>query len=246
MRAQIMILGTYHMHNPRADVLNLDVLDVLTDQRQAEIEGVVSQLEKFKPTKIAIEITPDDDTMNTLNTHYQQYLEGNYQLRGNEIEQIAFRLAAAMGHSKLYPTDYRNDFDFQAVEEYARANAQEKVMEESMAQARETMDKLNQLMKTATVAQILLHLNQPELLQQNHAPYMRLLGVGQGTEYIGTDLVVNWYERNLKIFTNVVRLIEPGDRIIVLFGGGHCPLLKQFVKDASDLELVEPSDYLSV
>ena len=36
--SKIMILGTYHMDNPRLDTVNLDADDVLSTRRQAEID----------------------------------------------------------------------------------------------------------------------------------------------------------------------------------------------------------------
>ena len=48
----LMILGSYHMHNPGKDLVNFEADDVLAPKRQAEIKQLVRQLKKFKPTKV--------------------------------------------------------------------------------------------------------------------------------------------------------------------------------------------------
>jgi hypothetical protein len=56
-RAEILILGTYHMANPGHDILNMSADDVLSPKRQAEIGELLEALKRFKPTKIAMEST---------------------------------------------------------------------------------------------------------------------------------------------------------------------------------------------
>ena len=53
-----------------------------------------------------------------------------------------------------------------------------------------------------------------------------------------------WHKRNIRIFANLARIAEPGDRIIVIFGSGHSPLLRYFVESHAQMKLVEPNDYL--
>ncbi|HSM16111.1 MAG TPA: hypothetical protein VK845_03810, partial [Gemmatimonadales bacterium] len=56
--AQVMVLGVFHFHNPNADYAQFEGIDVLTAERQREIEAVVEQLGRFQPTKIAVERPP--------------------------------------------------------------------------------------------------------------------------------------------------------------------------------------------
>ncbi len=58
--AEIMILGTYHMDNPRLDAKNLEADDVLLPKRQREIAELIEKLGRFSPTKIAIEAAYSD------------------------------------------------------------------------------------------------------------------------------------------------------------------------------------------
>ena len=68
---------------------------------------------------------------------------------------------------------------------------------------------------------------------------------GQGM-YEQTDLVSNWYKRNLRILTNLNRVVKPGggDRVLLLIGSGHLYILNDFVKSAPYACWVDPLDYL--
>ncbi len=47
------------------------------------------------------------------------------------------------------------------------------------------------------------------------------------------------------MFSHIAGLArEPGDRVLVLVGAGHRPLLRQFITDSPDLEYVDPLPYL--
>src|SRR5581483_8451065 len=54
-RAQVLVLGVYHMANRGHDIYNMHADDVLSPRRQAEIAKLIEVLKKFNPTKIAVE-----------------------------------------------------------------------------------------------------------------------------------------------------------------------------------------------
>jgi hypothetical protein len=45
---QIMVLGSFHMDNPGADIVNAMVEDVLTERRQAELQILTQRLAAFE------------------------------------------------------------------------------------------------------------------------------------------------------------------------------------------------------
>jgi hypothetical protein len=82
-------------------------------------------------------------------------------------------------------------------------------------------------------------------LQQSHQSYLTMARVGEGKEYVGIDWVKGWYERNLKIFVNLTRIVTaPQDRILVIYGAGHIPLLSQFIRDSGLYTLESVETYL--
>ncbi len=52
--------------------------------------------------------------------------------------------------------------------------------------------------------------------------YFRQAELGEPWDWAGADLVADWFRRNMRIYTNVTRLIEsPAERVLVVYGSGH-------------------------
>ena len=71
-----------------------------------------------------------------------------------------------------------------------------------------------------------------------------MLAIGGGTDWVGADLNAAWYLRNAKIHAKLMKLVKPGDRIVVLYGAGHNYWLRDLVRTTPGLVLVEPRSYL--
>ncbi|CAN5736884.1 hypothetical protein BH23GEM8_BH23GEM8_22270 [soil metagenome] len=68
--------------------------------------------------------------------------------------------------------------------------------------------------------------------------------MGAGDGYVGADLVSRWYERNIRIFANLKQITVPGDRILILVGSGHAPILRELISQDPTLVLVDPLEFL--
>src|SRR5436190_2522608 len=75
-RAEVLVLGIYHMANPGHDIFNMKADDVLAPKRQAEIAQLIEVLKRFQPTKIAIEADP----WGKRPQEYSDYLAGKHTL----------------------------------------------------------------------------------------------------------------------------------------------------------------------
>jgi hypothetical protein len=95
-----------------------------------------------------------------------------------------------------------------------------------------------------SVGEILRLRNDPDSLAADHGIYMRFSRVGAGDTYVGADLVAKWYKRNIKIFSNLQRITVPGDRVLVIYGTGHAPTLRELVTYDPEMDLVETMKYL--
>lgn len=239
--SRVLVLGTYHFANPGLDVAQVEVADVLTAARQSEIETVTAALARFRPTKIAIEHGPASAPR--FDSLYRAYRAGRHELARDETEQLGFRLAAELGHERLYPIDYRTDFPFEAMMAYAREHdaAFVRFVEEELARI---TAEANRMQREHTVGEILRQINAPGRLAAEHATYLRFNRVGAGDTYVGAELVSKWYERNIHIFANLQRISEPGDRILVIFGAGHAPILRELVESDPEMTLVAAGPYL--
>lgn len=246
--AKLLILGTFHFKDAGLDSYKPEVdVDVLSKTRQAELDDVLDRLEKFEPTKILIEI--ETESQAEWDERFSRYLAGELELESNEIYQVAFRLAKRLGHERLYGVDAsgRRYEILPDLEEYAKENGQsfptadawsERFME---AYRVEDHAKANR-----TLREHLLFLNSEEQLRFSHGHYvLSYLALGVDNEYPAADSVTGWwYNRNLRIYSNLLRVMEPGDRLLLLIGAGHVPIIRHSAAASPEIDLIDVADVL--
>ena len=240
-KAHVLVLGVFHMNNPGRDIFNLQVDDVLAPKRQKEIAETVAALKRFRPTKIAIEADPGNEKVAK---NYQDYLDGKYELTRNEREQLGYRLAKELGHKQVYPIDVEGDFPFDKVQEFAKKNGKEKVLNAWMATYPPVLERESAILKNGTISDLLLFMNSKEQVRADQELYMDFAQFAGGGEYPGPDLLAAWYGRNARIYANLRSLItSPEERVLVIYGAGHLYWLQRDVLDSRDLELDRFRDY---
>jgi len=241
-RPQIMILGSYHMANPGKDYANLRSDDVLAPARQAQIRSVVDALAAFGPTKIAVETSAD--RQHEIDEAYDAFCRGDRALLPNEREQIGFRLAHQLGHARLHAVDYLLPLDIGNLFAWGSANGYGDLIGSLQAEIATYMGSLQTAIASASVADILVKVNDQQS-DRLHGLYLAMATIGAGAAQPGAEMAAAWYTRNLRIFANVAQLVQtPDDRILVIFGSGHGPLLRQFVRECRLYDLVDAEDFL--
>jgi hypothetical protein len=239
--SHVLILGTYHFANPGLDVVQTEVPDVLDPGRQDEILRIVDALAAFRPTKVVVEHVPSDGPR--LDSLYRAYRAGEHALSRNETQQLGFRLAARFDLERVHPFDHRGEFPFGAVMEYAGRH-DPAFVEMVMAEIQAITDETNRRHRELTVGEILRAMNDPGEMADGHAMYMEFARVGAGDGYVGADLLAKWYDRNIRMFANLTAVTEQGDRVLVVVGSGHGPILRELVMADARMELVDPRGYL--
>ncbi len=240
-RPQILVLASYHFDNPGLDVVKTEVADVLTPAKQAEIKQVVEALARFRPTKVAVEARADRAAR--LDSLYAAYRSGRHTPSRSEVQQLGFRLAERLGHPRLYAVDHAGEFPFPAVMQYAQEHDPDFVRRVQRVTA-EIASESNRRQRQNSIGEILRLENDPAGIKRGHALYMEFARVGAGDTYVGADLLAKWYDRNIRIFSDLQRIAQPGDRVLVIFGAGHAAILRELIANDSRLELVEARRYL--
>lgn len=240
---EVMILGSFHFTGGGRDMINPEVDDFLAPRRQAEIEDVVARLERFAPTKIVVELVPE--RLDQFNASYRAYLAGDHTLTVNERQQIGMRLAARLGHDQLYAADYQNGMNFQAMMGAAGEAGQDSLIAQFQAFVApiETTMAADSAPEN-TILDRLITNNQQEIRDFHHL-YLLLAQMGSAENPAGAEEMEAWWGRNLRIYANIARVSEPGDRVLVIYGSGHKFLLDQFVDDAPNMTWVDALDYLT-
>jgi hypothetical protein len=247
MTIQIMVLGCYHMANRHSDVFNLEIGDVRTPAKQAELEEVCGCLKKFQPTKIALEVIADRPGL--VSSIFENYNPTRLLESRDEVTQIGLRLAHALRHPMVYGINELSDtidyFPFPRVEQFAQEHQQQSVLEGMFAFGNQIKLEDEKRLQTSTVRELLRRQNEPERFEtEMKQAYMPMLDIGNATQHPGAELNAIWYLRNAKIFSKLRFIAQTGDRILVLFGAGHAYWLRHFVEFTTEFELIEPNEYL--
>ena len=180
----------------------------------------------------------------SLNDQYGRYLRDEYRLTRNEIDQIGFRLAKELNHPTVYGIDAAGAFDIDRVFGFAAANNQQEVVDKAFEIAKRQVAEANKLIQTASVTEIYRATNDQRKLDEGNRAYTLMARIGKGEEYPGAALLADWYERNLKIFSNITRIPESKeDRVLVMIGAGHVKLLQQFIEDSGEYNLERATKY---
>jgi len=240
--AQVLVIGTYHMSNPRLDAVNVTADDVLAPKRQREIAQLAATLQSFRPTKVLVEIPYGRDSMS--NSLYRSYIAGSHSLDRTEMQQLGFRIAKAAGLPRIYGIDYDLDVNLASVMVWALTHGQPELASAAQSLTSRLLSEADSMMKHATVADIVAALNSPRA-DSAQGIYLAALRVGADTSYPGATVAARWYERNLKIGSNILRVIDsPSDRILVLIGAAHGPILRELLERVPGIRLVPTGSVL--
>jgi hypothetical protein len=247
---QVMILGTYHLSNPKHDLHNMTADDVTTPRRQAELAALAARIERFKPTRVAVEamvMAPDFK-----DARYRAFKPADLRKDRNEIIQIGFRVAYDLKLADVYGIDEESDtvdyFPYGKLKAFAErvGGAPAATLAAANQKIEAEVQEMSAAQQTRSIGDLLIRMNDPARCKSDFEGfYYRVLPFGDSTSQPGAELNAAWYLRNAKIFAKLTQIARPGDRVVVVFGAGHAYWLRHFVASTPGFQLVEANDYLT-
>ena len=238
-----MVVGTPHLVNHGRDVINVQVDDVLAPQRQQEIEAIVEALAAYRPTRVVVEYPATRQA--ELDARYAAYRAGSYALTRDETDQIGLRLAARLDLPHVYAADWNGmppgDEVSMDWDTYANRTGKADVV----AALRDPRRAEFQDMSNTPLTDLLVRVNTAEAVAARHRRYFDYAMLSDDVEAPGANWLANWHGRNLRIFARIVRIADdPEDRVLVVYGAGHAPLLRQFADQSGAFLVTDPVSYL--
>ncbi|RFB03804.1 DUF5694 domain-containing protein [Parvularcula marina] len=243
---EVMVIGTWHFKNSGADVINVDGPNVLEAERQQELADVVGRLMAFEPTIVALERVTEapDYIIKGFHTSPPDIMATN----PNERVQLGYRLATAAGLDDVYgideqPSDGEPDyFPFNKLMEHLGATGQMPVFQAMMDEIQSTVATEMEAISGLTIADGLIRVN--EGLLSSPELYYLMASFDEGEAQPAAELQGYWFMRNTKIFSKLLDIAEPGDRIVVIYGAGHKHWLDHLAEHTPGVTLVDPVPYL--
>jgi hypothetical protein len=244
----VMVVGTYHMDNPGLDLANVKADDVLRPQRQKELEALSAALAQFRPTKIVVERIAKTPAL--LDHRYAEFTTADLAKNRDERYQIAYRLAHRLGQKQVYAVDEDpgpgepDYFPFDKVVAWAKANGAEPRLNAALEEVKGEVAEITAQQATHSIAGVLAELNRPEKAEHAQGWHYSVLAYGDTEAQPGADLNAMWYLRNAKIFAKLMTVVQPGDRVLVVYGSGHNYWLRHFARTTPGFHSVDPVPYL--
>jgi len=247
-RPGVLLVGAFHFayYNFDAHKTEKDKqVDILSPQKQKEVEELLSYVSKFKPTKVVVEA---DANTGYLMARYRRWKKGERPLGKDEIEQLGFRLIDRLRLDTIYGCNdgtlswdlyntkdslqlrplldsIYSGWDFTTPAVYKKLYAYEDSM----------------LLRTSLLDYFKWR-NSDKVQDRSFGYYLMedfTLGDTRGAD----ALSMHWYNRNLRIYRHIQQITaSPDDRILVIYGAGHIDILRHLFECSPEYRLVKFND----
>ena len=239
-KIKVVLLGTFHF-GETSDRNKTTFSDLFSDKRQKELDSISVALNKIGTNKIFVEVATT--RQNKLDSLYKLYkanlLKTEEQLKG-ELMQIAFRTAITK-NIPLVAADFNQELPYDKMAEY-HAKHKNDSFPYPFFEIPYPFKVKRKPLKDCSLLDYYIQMNSEysrKIIMYDYLHYA--LSYGVGNDYLGENLTSVWYDRNLKIFTNILRQIDikKDKTIVVLFGAAHTAVLRQFFENHPMFEIVE-------
>lgn len=248
----VLTLGVFHFDRSRdgSDIVAKNHIDINTEANQSQLDTIIQKLKGFNPAAIAVEWRPEfQPKMDSL---YQEYVEGNYELGKNEAFQIGFKLAKFLGHKKIYCVDNNPPLptSIQEIEDwevYADSLGHTELWHSYDQENSRYNTYMDTIQRHLSVKDYLLLINSKENSIRNKQLWTTgLVNLGYLDKYLGADLLGRWYRRNSRIYANSKNLVnkDSNDNLLIIYGGAHKWVLDELFDSSPDFKVVQFNDLM--
>jgi hypothetical protein len=253
-KIKVYLVGTFHFSGSASDLHKGTKTDMQTPEMQRELDELVGKLAQTRADKVFIEFPLNYQP--SVDSTYALYRQGQFKASNNEVYQLAYRLAKRLDRPRVYCADATAMLDFKATQAYAKQHGQEKMLEGAIAGApqdsagrliaarvgaRQSPAKLL-LMPGGTLVERFIRQNtRAAELAQMDAYLLDFARIGGGDNYAGADLAGEFFKRNVRIYTNLLRQVDVqhDKAIVLLIGQGHVAFLKDILQYSSLFEVAD-------
>ncbi len=242
-KIEVLNFGTFHM-GFTSDA-NSTEFDEHNKKNQKAVHDIVKKLADFNPTIILVELPPESN--DNLKKDYDAYKKNPklFFKHPSEIELLAYELGRLCKVKRIYGIDHKMGYNYKIGEEinntidanwhdnyykaplsfYPEVNINEKDLN--------LLDKLK-LINHNRYLDFLITVNADMLTH-----------VGTDSSFEGADEAAKYYQRNLRMYSNLNRIkFNENDRVFILMGASHTAFFRDFMSRSPKYKMVNTFDYL--
>ena len=245
-KIKVILLGTFHF-GATSDRNSTKFPDLFSKQRQLELDTIANALTNYGIDKFFLETEVSKQKwQDSLFSLYKTDKLTTQEDLSDERVQIAFRTAAKK-NTPMIAADFKLNLPYDKINEYEQKHENDTVNIYPFFDIPYPFTEKRKGLKDQSLSNYYIQLNNKYSRQANMYDYLHYgLWYGQGDDYLGENITAIHYDRNLKIFTNILRQINPktDKTIVVLFGHSHTTMLRQFFENHPMFEIVELENVL--
>jgi hypothetical protein len=237
---------------------------VFSPKKQAELAKLRAQLARFRPEAIMLEAEPREQPQ--LDSLYERYRAGQLAFTAlaegrGERYQVGFVLARQLG----LPAPRGIDYYAATSQSLLSTGHNISYFQQDLKLLQTTVRPLRRMVQhdSLSLYDYLALANQPALVALSHrAVFNQPAVVTSGTfsasgtntqdlgrvdtAYIGAHYITLFYNRNLKIYTNILRAQQQTQarRVLVMMGQNHVGVLEELLAANPDYRVVHAASYL--
>ena len=242
-KIKVLNFGTFHMGlTTDANTTEFDQHD---KDNQTKIHDIVKKIALFKPTVIIVEKTPIYNE--ELQAQYKEYIKNPNMFfeKPSEVELLAFELGRLSKAKRIYGIDHKMEYNYLIAKDIENSidssfinnfykNPMQFYPEVDIDE--DTLNLLDKLKLTNEEKYL-------DFLMTINADIMTHVGTENGFE--GADESAKYYQRNLRMYSNLNRVkFSKKDRVFILLGASHTAFFRDFISRSPKYEMVNTLNYL--
>ena len=242
-KIEILNFGTFHMGI--TNDANKTEFDENAKKNQLAIKEIARKLSLFRPTVIIVEMPPEYDKK--LQAEYNEYLL-NPQMKfknPSEIELLGYELGRISGVKQIYGIDHKMSYNYSIGTKMV--NSIDSVWHNKYYKdplkyyPKVNIDQKNlNLLEKLKITNDNLYL---DFLIEANAEMLSHVGSEKGFE--GADEATKYYQRNIRMYSNLNRLnLTSKDRVFILLGASHTAYFRDFISRSPKYKMVNTFNYL--
>ncbi|NHF61319.1 hypothetical protein FK220_018340 [Flavobacteriaceae bacterium TP-CH-4] len=238
----VLNFATFHMG--QTSDANSTEFDENDRKNQEDAKTIAAMIAQFKPTIICVEVPWEENE--ELNQEYQSYLSNPEPTTYyGEVGLVAFEVGRLSELARLYGIDHKMGYNYMIGEQIENA-IDSTTYKDYFKDPFKFDTELTINLDSLPLLDKLKMMNHPKFLDfliNVNADILAFAGTENGFE--GADEAAKYYQRNLRIYSNLNRIpMTVNDRVFVLSGGSHTAFLNEFLNRSPKYGTVDVFQYL--